>query len=92
VPDEYTNLYGEQLPADWLQQTMDCPRVDPNVISDKQIILVLAEHSTSSEANNDKVMIVFSVTTESLFIVNLKMMLNVVPMKFCVFELTGWQL
>jgi hypothetical protein len=69
VPDEYTNLYGEQLPADWLQQTMDCPRVDPNVISDKQIILVLAEPSTSSEADNDKVIIVFSVATESLFIV-----------------------
>jgi len=52
VPGEYTEIYGENLPADWLKQTMGFPQVDANVISDKQIILTLIESPIAEVGNN----------------------------------------
>ncbi|CAB3382000.1 Hypothetical predicted protein [Cloeon dipterum] len=58
VPGEYSELYSEKLPEDWLKQIMEYPQVDANVISDKQIILTLIESPTVCENNpvaNDSV-------------------------------------
>ncbi|XP_059480281.1 tudor domain-containing protein 7B isoform X2 [Neocloeon triangulifer] len=51
VPGEYSELYSEKLPDDWLKQIMAFPQVDANVISDKQIILTLIENPTVEDAN-----------------------------------------
>ncbi|KAF4518847.1 hypothetical protein B566_EDAN006698 [Ephemera danica] len=53
IADEYATKYEEQLPDDWLKQTMACPQVDPNIISEKKIILTLAETKEQREGDDN---------------------------------------